>query len=208
MESSTEKRSAGQTAPGGRPEGISQDVRDIHARIQEELDLYAAFLSYRVQRDLFEIFLEKGLFPGLTWTEFLLVMERDEQLQSTSVNVLRTGILELPEQAFLDPAGESMFDAMLANDFQDSDMQHCIRLFSDEMGRAMVNLVMAQGQVFLYAQRIKAGNTQSWTQYLHALSEDEALWAEFLHCFRNALQQIDLKPVWLREDLGEADAGE
>ena len=39
---------------------------------KDELDAYVCYLTYRVQRDLYELFQEDGQFCDMSWREFVL----------------------------------------------------------------------------------------------------------------------------------------
>lgn len=72
---------------------VDQYIQKFRAKLSAELDVYAAYLCFRVQRDLYEVLTEEGLFGNLPWEALILQLEWNEDLRTAASFVLLYGIL-------------------------------------------------------------------------------------------------------------------
>lgn len=184
---------------------VDQYIQKFRAKLSAELDVYAAYLCFRVQRDLYEVLTEEGLFRNLPWEALILQLEWNEDLRTATSFVLLYGIFLLSESDYFDTPPISPDDDFLNNE---PDILRGARLFSDESGRKVIQLLMLRVQYFQKLRQDQQETRQSWKEFLKDLSTNEAVWQEFLRGFRHALRYLDFKPLWRQRELKSLFADE
>lgn len=171
---------------------------------KNELDAYVCYLTYRVQRDLYELFQESGRLSDLTWQEFVWHVRHMKRVRDAAAMVARETLKDFRKK------GHFNFDVKEVELFLDSDMDdrrggniYSARLFSAEEGRALVESILLTAEVVQYKRQIAEGKAYSWEDYLAELSQKSSLWEETLMAFRDALANLDFKPLWNSEQLEE-----
>lgn len=118
-------------------EEICSSNRYLSLEDQDEIDTYAQYLTYRVQRDLYELCREKagGLPDGWLWDDFVLAVRSIKRLRDAAIAVFRRTLSDfLHHDAFhfhteninfLDPADVRG---------QRNDSFRCSQLFPAEKG--------------------------------------------------------------------------
>lgn len=146
------------------PDDIDDLVKEIcetgfclHIEDQAEVDAYAALLSYRVQRDLYEVLVDSGDYANMYWDEFCAIFQRNQRMQVAAISVLKRGILLYCTEESYDFDLSTELTPFQERDLEDSttddagdDRMNFIRLFPDEIGRIYVDTVMLHGQITQY----------------------------------------------------------
>ena len=118
-------------------EDILASNRYVGIENQEEVDAYWQYLSYRVQRALFEICQEDSELNGMSWRDFVLIVRHRKQIRDAVVDVLYQTI----EKFRLDRSHASseieFFHPCEMEDAEDG-IFHAAVLSSHEEGRAWV----------------------------------------------------------------------
>ena len=162
---------------------------------KKELDAYVCYLTYRVQRDLYELCRESGELGGTSWKEFVWEMRSRERLRQAAAAVARETIEEF--------RSKSRFNFGVENVTLPPDGGHIrsARLFSVEEGRAQVESILLTAEIVQYKRQLARGKAYSWEYFLAEMAQDQSLWRETLMAFRNALISLDFKPRWQSEQL-------
>ena len=150
---------------------------------KNELDAYVCYLTYRVQRDLYELCKERGLLGEMSWQEFVWDVRHWKKLRDAAVIV----------------AQETVKDARNKRNFD----IYSSRLFDVEEGRAQVESILLTAEIVQYKRQLAGGKAYSWEYFLSDLAQEPFLWEETLTAFRGTLMQLDFKPFWQSEQLDE-----
>ena len=184
-------------------EEICSSNRYLSLEDQDEIDAYAQYLTYRVQRDLYELCREKagGLPDGWLWDDFVLAVCSIKRLRDAAIAVFRRTLSDfLHHDAFhfhteninfLDPADVRG---------QRNDSFRCSQLFPAEKGRAIVCAILFRCEIAYYHDQLNAGRDYTWEQYLKELLERQQMWDALVTAFRDALTRLDFKPAWESEE--------
>lgn len=171
---------------------------------KDELDAYVYYLTYRVQRDLYELLHEDGQFCDMSWQEFVWDIRQIKQIRDTAAMVVRETLKNFRKK------GHFNFDVKEVELFLDSDMDdrrggniYSAQLFTVDEGRALVESILLTTEVVQYKRQLARGKAYSWEDYLAELSQKSSLWEETLMAFRDALANLDFKPFWNSEQLEE-----
>lgn len=171
---------------------------------KDELDAYVCYLTYRVQRVLYELFQEDGQFCDMSWREFVWDIRHIKKIRDAAAMVARETLKDFRSK------GHFNFDAKEVELFPDSDMDdrhsgniYSARLFPTEEGRALVESILLTAEVVQYKRQLARGKAYSWEDYLSELSQKSYLWEETLMAFRDALVKLDFRPRWNSEQLEE-----
>lgn len=182
---------------------IIQSDRCVTLGHEHEVEVYARYLTYRVQRDLYELCQETGLLLDLRWDEFVLVMRQNKLARLVAVAVVRETLDSFYR------CGHYNFDVTEVDflrdgdlEDEDDDMIHSAMLFSPEEGRGIIEGLLFRGELTQYQRQLDRGRDFSWNQFLDELTLAGPLWNEVLMAFRDALVRLDFKPVWCSEKLG------
>ena len=155
-----------------------------------ELDSYAEFVQYRVQRDLYELSEERA--PGnISWEDFVLLMRSAEELRDVS----RAVICRRMKEAFFDfDFTEKEIGLFRESDASAGDQPGGALLFSKAEG------IILMGLLLYFAECAHFNRLQDtvrpgcrWEDYFHDLGHDSALWHTVLTGFRDAIQRLDFK---------------
>lgn len=171
---------------------------------KNELDAYVYYLTYRVQRDLYELLQVDGQFCDMSWREFVWYVRHMKRVRDAAAMVARETLKDFRKK------GHFNFDVKEVELFLDSDMDdrrggniYSARLFSAEEGRALVESILLTAEVVQYKRQLARGKAYSWEDYLAELSQRSSLWNETLIVFRDALANLDFKPLWDSEQTKE-----
>ena len=171
---------------------------------KNELDAYVCYLTYRVQRDLYEILKESGQLDGMSWREFVWGVRHTKWIRAAAVIVVQETLKDFRRQ------GRFNFGVKDVALSLDSDMDdprggniYSSRLFPTEEGRALVESILLTAEVVQYKRQLANGKTYSWEDYMAELAQGPSLWNETLMAFRDALVNLDFKPLWKSERLEE-----
>ncbi len=170
----------------------------------DRMDSYVYYLTYRVQRDLYELCKENDSFSDLSWDEFVLIMRQYKPARDISVGVIRKTVSNFLER------GSFNFQANSVEFFHDSDEAgkeedwlHFAQLFPTDIGCALISLLIFRAEFLQYRRQLCSGRDFSWETYLEELTQDPAMWNEIITAFRDAVVRLDFKPVWQLEGLKE-----
>lgn len=172
---------------------------------KKELDAYVCYLTYRVQRDLYELCQEGGKIGELSWQEFVWDIRHWKRLRFAAIIVLQETIKEFRRKGHFNFEAENV-----ARFLDDSDMAdrkdgniYSSQLFPAEEGRAQVESILLTAEIVQYKRQLAMGKAYSWEYFLADMSQDQSLWNETLMAFRDALVNLDFKPLWQSEQLEE-----
>lgn len=164
---------------------------------KKELDAYVCYLTYRVQRDLYELCKENGELSDTSWREFVWDMRHRKRLREAAVIAAQETIREFRRKSSFN------FDAENTAPLPDSDLDdrsgdriYSSQLFPAEEGRAQVESILLTAEIVQYKRQLARGKAYSWKYFLAELAQDQALWHETLMAFRDALMNLDFKPLW------------
>lgn len=171
---------------------------------QNEIDIYVTYITYRVQQDLFQMCQECGLFRDLEWDDFVLLMRQYKPARTAAMVVVRETLKEFFH------SGQYDFDAAEVKLIQDSDIAdgkdiilHCSNLFSKDEGSGLIEGILFHAEVSHYKHLRNQGKDFRWQEYLDELEQKGPMWTQVYRAFRNALAQLDFKPMWNSEKLEE-----
>ena len=83
---------------------------------KDELDAYVYYLTYRVQRDLYELLHEDGQFCDMSWQEFVWDIRQIKQIRNTAAMVVRETLKNFRKK------GHFNFDVKEVELFLDSEI--------------------------------------------------------------------------------------
>lgn len=171
---------------------------------KDELDAYVCYLTYRVQRDLYELFQEDGQFCDMSWREFVWEIRHIKEIRDAAAMVARGTLKDFRSKRYFN-FGVKDVKLFLDSDMDDQDGNniYSARLFSAEEGRALVESILLTAEVVQYKRQLARGKAYSWENYLAELSQKSSLWEETLMAFRDALVKLDFRPRWNSEQLEE-----
>ena len=168
---------------------IAASNRYITLASQNEIDIYVTYITYRVQQDLYQLCQECGLLCDLTWEDFVLLIRQLKEFFHS---------------------GQYDFDAAEVKLIQDSDIEdskdiilHCSNLFSKGEGSGLIEGILFHAEVSHYKRLRNQGKDFLWQEYLDELEQKGPMWVQVYTAFRDALAQLDFKPVWKSEKLEE-----
>lgn len=169
---------------------------------KDELDAYVCYLTYRVQRDLYELFQESGRLSDMTWREFVWHVRHMKRVRDAAAMVVRETLRDFRSKGHFN-FGVKDVKLFLDSDMDDQDSSniYSARLFSAEEGRALVESILLTAEAVQYKRQLARGKAYSWEGYLAELSQKSSLWNETLMAFRDALANLDFKPLWNSEQL-------
>ena len=183
---------------------IAASNRYITLASQNEIDIYVTYITYRVQQDLYQLCQECGLLCDLTWEDFVLLMRQHKPARTAAMVVVRETLKEFFH------SGQYDFDAAEVKLIQDSDIEdskdiilHCSNLFSKGEGSGLNEGILFHAEVSHYKRLRNQGKDFLWQEYLDELEQKGPMWVQVYTAFRDALAQLDFKPVWKSEKLEE-----
>jgi len=161
----------------------------------EDLKAYIFYLSYRVQRDLYEICKEKGILHGKTWDEFIMFVRSYHVIRDTAVSVFMNTLTDFLLNGYFDfKAPETIF--RLDEESVKNDPIVMSRLFSDDESYDIINYILFNAEIIYYQYQLNAGKDYSWEQYLSELILNRQMMNTLMEAFRDALARMDFKPAW------------
>ena len=162
--------------------------------VYDELNYYAGFLQYRVQRDLYELYEEN--FPGnISWDDFILLMRSVAEMRDAALTV----ICRKMDSAFynFDFTSKEIY-FFRESDASAGDWLGGAVLFSREEG------LMLMGMFLYFAECAHFNHLQDtvrpgykWDKYFNDLQHNQELWRTVLTAFRDAIQRLDFKADWV-----------
>lgn len=81
----------GAASPALEPKSLADEIigSSLFLSLEEELtEVYACYLTYHVQREFYELCLERGLFSNLSWERFIFSMRHCKQARDAAAAVL------------------------------------------------------------------------------------------------------------------------
>lgn len=184
--------------------------RYITVENRNEIDVLSCYITYRVERDLYEVCQEIGLLCDLSWADFVLLLRQHRPARAAAIVVVRETLRNFYSH------GHYNFDVsdvqFTYDDDPDDDMLRCANLFSPEEGQSLIEGVLFRAEVVHYKHQLSAGKCHSWHQYLDGLKQDRSQWDKVIAAYHDALARLDFKPIWRSEQLEElvmqAETGE
>lgn len=171
---------------------------------EHELDTYVCYLTYRLQRDLYDVCKEGGELDDIPWSQFVWIMRHVEELRDMAAMVARETLKEFRRNGHLNFEVEHV-ELLNENDKEDEKDEriYSSRIFSAEEGRALVKSILLKAEMEQYKRQLEKGKAYSWEDFLAELVQDKSLWNEVLMAFRDALARIDFKPLCRSDCLDE-----
>lgn len=169
---------------------------------KNELDAYVCYLTYRVQRDLYELCMEHGLLREMSWQEFVWDVRHTERIREAAMVVVQETLKEVRNKKSFNFDLEDV-ELLLDSDMADRDNGniYSAQLFSVEEGHALVESILLTTEIVQYDRQLAKGKGYSWEYFLAELSQESSLWDETRMAFRDALARLDFKPFWQSEQL-------
>lgn len=169
-----------------------------------EIDALSCYVSYRVQRDLYDLCRENGWFRNLPWAEFVLLMRANKSARNAAIVVIfdTLSCFFANEHYDFDAAGVSMIYGGEGENPND-DRISCAQLFPSGEGRTFIESFLFLTEITHYKRQLSQGKDYSWQQYLNELEQDRTLWDEVLIGYRDALARLNFKPAWEARRLAE-----
>lgn len=169
-----------------------------------EIDALSCYVSYRVQRDLYDLCRESGWFRNIPWAEFVLLIRANKSARNAAICV----IFDTLSNFFVN--GHYNFDATSVSmiyggegEDPNDDNVSCAQLFSPDEGNAFIESFLFLTEITHYKRQLSQGKDYSWQQYLNRLEQDRTLWDEVLMGYRDALARLNFKPAWETRRLEE-----
>lgn len=171
---------------------------------RSEIDALSCYVSYRVQRDLYDLCRENGWFRDLPWAEFVLLMRANKPARNAAICVIFDTLSNffVNERFNFDAASVSMIYGGEGEDPNDDNIS-CAQLFSPDEGRAFIESFLFLTEITHYKRQLSQGKNYSWQQFLNQLEQDRTLWDEVLMGYRDALTRLNFKPAWETRRLEE-----
>lgn len=172
----------------------------------EMLNGYIFYLSYRVQRALYEIMQEKyGDFP---WESFRTTIAYCKQAREAADAVVDQVVKDIPARAGFFRFGIEDTPLFFADDIADAENDNtrviCTKLFDSTRGLSFLQIITFKAELDYYQRQIRLGKKYFWEEYLEELKENETMRTEVILSIRNALVRLDFRRVWeSRKDLKE-----
>ena len=166
-----------------------------------EVDTYATYLSYRVQRDLFHVCQGAGILPDYTWDDFILELRRNKPARETARAVVREALNRIYT------AGQYNFDEAniqfpIDDDVDpEDDMLHCAAIFTEEAGRTLVQEAVFRVELAHYKHLRQGRDGFTWEKYQDEMMQRGTLNQQSFNAVRRVLMDIDFKPLWKSESL-------
>ena len=158
------------------------------------------YLTYRVEDALFTWKKENdvdGFWVDLTWDEYIAFLQQEKQLLQVTKQVLTKAVLAFPIKAFdfALPKEEVVFPVAR---FDNTEMLHMARLYTQENQPALVEFLMLQAERAYYPIWKKSrGSYYTWELYImELLRERERMIDPLSRAFRGALAQLDFLSEW------------
>lgn len=164
---------------------------------------YTHYLSYRVQRDLYEL---RPEFAGISWDTFILAVQNCEMVQISALAVLKETVKIFCEKGYFDFWAEEkpLYNDRDRADAEDGEYFVCVMLFdTDEERYRFINSIFYRAQIINYYRQLGKGKDYSWTDYLLEVRKSLSMQKELLCAVQDMLQRLDFKPVWQSENLEE-----
>lgn len=176
-------------------EDILSSNRYVGIEDQEEVDAYWQYLSYRVQRALFEVCQENSELNGISWSDFVLIVRHRKRIRDAAMNVLCQTI----EQFRLDRSHASskieFFHPYEMENAEDGIL-HAAVLSSQEQGRTLVGRLFLRIELSCYENQIYTEEDYTWDKFISELLLGEQLWVILRYTFQNVLTLLDFKTTW------------
>ena len=167
---------------------------------EDELSLYADYVQYRAQRDLFELF--EDVSPGTTtWENFRLMMRGTQELRDICMAVICRKIgTALCDFNFT----EKEIPFCRETDEPVENMLYAAQLFSESEGIILMALFLLFAELAHFIHlRDTVCPGYKWEDYYHDLFHGGKLWDAVRIAFRGAIQRLDFKPDWLEVGFNE-----
>lgn len=173
---------------------------------QDELDIYARYMMYRVQQDFYDLVKEYGElkecaeFTNMSWDEFVLFVRKTKGARAAAVIVIREtlkGFFQRDNYNFnIEQVEKTNFNVA-------DEMIHFSALFAPEEGRGYVECLLFHAELSQYKRQLDKGTDCNWTDFLSELQQGGSLWDQVRAAFIDALTRLDFKPFWQSAELAE-----
>lgn len=154
---------------------------------------FAGFIGYRAQLALYELHTEIG--PAMAWDDFISLVQKNNDIRDKIRRVVGHAIVhfDLKKLNFELPINALKYQE---DDPDDSMVTFC-RIFSDEMGFSVVELLFMQYEAEHFSRLADVTPNYTWKTYMDDLSNNPELWNKFSRGFQDGLRQLDFKASWM-----------
>lgn len=168
----------------------------------EELRAYVWYLTYRVQKDFYNLCIESKALVDCPWQDFVLGMRGSKETRDSAAFVLRKTIEEFLSHAYFnfDKKEPELLDDS-DDPFAGTDTMNCAKLISYDEGCGLIDAILLQAEFVQYRRQLNQGKDYSWEQYIEELLQDKQMWHEIKLAFLDALERLDFRAVWESEEL-------
>jgi hypothetical protein len=168
---------------------------------RDELDAYVIYLTYRVQRDFYEMCQAIGEIKDMSWEEFVQFTRHNNSTRQTAATVLKKTLQNFCNKGYFN-FGVTEAELKLPPDTDSKGNEQFLsaaKLFPDNMGRSIVESILAHAEFVQYKRQLNRGKNYSWEHYIDELIQDKQMWQETRMACIDALLRLDFKPVWQTE---------
>ena len=177
-------------------EEIMESISFLPLKDDALLDSYAFYLSYRAQRDLYEL---REEFRALTWEQFLSIVRQNKQVREAAELVIRDAVEKIRIRGcFNFEAKDRPFfqDGDLADAQDENKIAACSKLYDADIGRCLILGILFKVEIAHYQRQLAQGKEYFWEEYLAELKQNSTMWDEVMLAFRDALLHLDFKTAW------------
>lgn len=162
---------------------------------QQEVDAYWQYLSYRVQRALFEICQENSELCGISWSDFVLIVRHRKRIRDAAMDVLRKTIDQIRLDRTHASSNIEFFQPCEMKDADDGTF-HASVLSPQEQGHILVERLFLRIELACYQNQLGTEEDYTWDKFISELLLGKQLWVMLRHTFQDVLTQLDFKTTW------------
>ncbi len=158
------------------------------------------FLTYCAEYEIYCVFREDPELSDMTWNEFIYTLQDMVEVREIAVLAVRKTIQKwFSSPDFVPDTERKTFPIDENIPDKSSDKVRLAALFSDDVGRGLIEMILLKIEMQLYRQAQGSKKAGSWEEFIQALSKDKSQWDDIIVALRNAIAQMDFKPEWISE---------
>lgn len=153
----------------------------------------ANYISYRVQRALYDIFHQCD--NSLEWDQFVSMLRKSRAMREAAQTVAVTAVKNIGFEQFDFKISEYVD---LGHDLPDEEME-IAALFEGDAGEGLAILLMLRAEI-AHHRTLCRGQSESYTlkRYMRDLKKDDALREALIRALRKAIGEMDFHEIWMR----------
>lgn len=162
---------------------------------EEEERQFSRYVTYGVQRALYEIHLEEN--PEITWEEFVDFFAQTPKIRQAACRAAIDAVadVDISEIEFSEIPTETLFSTCRI------EQDVCLaEVFEREAGVGLVTLFMFKAEMAHFCQLVrKKKNKYTFKKYMKDLRRDQQLMKELCWGLERSFHEIDYKAAWRSE---------